>query len=616
MHSLGRFFHGLWRGLDVLRRLLHLLLLLALFGLLVGLLREEATPRLPAKAALVVRPSGEIVEQLSGAPVERAVSEAQGTGTPQTLLWDLTTAIRAAASDARIGALVIDTDDMGEAGQAKLEELAAAIAQFRHSGKKVIALGTYFIQSQYYLAAQADEVYLDPFGFVLLDGYARYRMYYKGALDKLSVDMHLFRVGKFKSAAEPYIRKDMSDADREESLTYLSALWGGYERAVASARKLTPQGVGQYADGYAAAVTAAGGNTAQVAKDGGLVTDLKTREQVEARVVALVGADAGGRGYRQVTVADYLRATRAEERERGHGAAVGVVVASGEILDGRQPPGTVGGESTSQLLREARFDPDIRAVVLRVDSPGGSVLASEQIYREVAALRQSGKPVVASMGDVAASGGYYIAAGADQIIASANSITGSIGVFAAIPTFSKTLAKIGITTDGVGTTPLAGVMQLDRPLSDDVSKLLQSTVDHAYGEFTARVSKGRGMTQDAVDAIAQGRVWAGVDAQRNGLVDRLGTYEDAVLEAARRGGLKPGYGVRRIEPQMSWAQQLLLQVRSLNGSILERAAWGHSGSGALLQRLAPLDRELTRALHMFGSAPGLTTYAYCFCSAP
>ncbi|MGC2461594.1 MAG: signal peptide peptidase SppA [Steroidobacteraceae bacterium] len=610
MHYFGRFIYGIWRGLDVLRRCLHLLLLLALFGIVIGALRQS-TPRLPEKAALVVRPSGDIVEQLSGEPIERALNEAQGEGVPQTLLWDLTTAIRAAAGDPRIPVLVIDTDDMGSAGQAKLEELAAAIAAFRHSGKKIIAHGTYFLQSQYYLAAQADEVYLDPFGFVLLDGYDRYRMFFKDALDKLSIDMHLFRAGKFKSAAESYTRRDMSAEDREESEAYLQALWRGYRAAVADARNLKAETIAQYADSYVTTVAAAGGDTAKVAKDSGLVSGLKTQQEVEDRLVDLVGADTNGKSYRQVSVADYLRATHAEDKQRGKGQAVGVVVACGEILDGKQPPGTVGGESTAQLLHEARQDDDIRAVVLRIDSPGGSVLASEQIYREVLALKRDGKPVVVSMSDVAASGGYYIAAAADQIIASPNTITGSIGVFAGIPTFSRSLAKLGINVDGIGTTPLSGATQLDRPLSADVGRLLQITVDHAYEEFLARVAKGRGKTREAVDAIAQGRVWAGGDARQQGLVDRLGNYDDAVAEAARRAGLKGGYGVRRIEPELSWAQQLLFHVRSSGERILGRIGLAQSGAAQLVQRLKPLDLELARWARL--SSPN-SIYAYCFCT--
>jgi protease-4 len=611
VHALGRIIYGVWRGLDVLRRFLHLLVLLALFGILVGALRQ-VTPRVPEKAALVVRPSGDLVEQISGEPLARALSEAQGGGMPQTLLWDLTAAIRAAASDPRIAVLLIDTDDMDGAGQVKLEEVASAIAEFRRSGKKIISFGSYFLQNQYYLAAQADEVYLDPFGFVLIDGFDRYRMFYKDALDKLSVDMHLFRAGKYKSAEEPFTRRDMSAEDKEESQAYLQALWRGYRESVAGARNIKSEAIAQYTNTYVAAVAAAGGDTAKVAKDGGLVSGLKTQQEIEDRMTDLVGADPSGKSYRQIGVSDYLRATRAaEKQQRGKGVAVGVVVASGEILNGKQPPGTVGGESTSLLLHEARLDPDVRAVVLRIDSPGGSVLASEQIYREVLALKQDGKPVVASMSDVAASGGYYIAAPADVIIASPNTITGSIGVFASIPTFSRTLNKIGINVDGIGTTQLSGAERIDRPLSADAARLLQITVDHSYEEFLARVAKGRSKTREAIDAIAQGRVWAGVDAKQQGLVDRLGSFDEAVKEAAARAKLSPGYGIRRIEPELSLAQQLLFQVRSTGEHLMQGFGLANRGAAQLARRLQPLDEEMARWARL--SAPN-SVYAYCFCT--
>jgi protease-4 len=312
-------------------------------------------------------------------------------------------------------------------------------------------------------------------------------------------------------------------------------------------------------------------------------------------------------------VQDYLRSTHADEKQRGRGPAVGVVVASGDILDGKQPPGLIGGVSTSQLLRAALLDSDIKAVVLRVDSPGGSVLASEQIYRAVQALKQDGKPVVISMGDVAASGGYYIASGADEIIASANTITGSIGVFAAFPTFNRTLAKIGITVDGLGTTPLSGATELDRPLSAAASELLQSSVDHSYQEFLARVAKGRGKAVDTINDIAQGRVWAGVDALRIGLVDRLGSYDDAVRDAASRAGLKGSYGVRRMEPELTLMEQLLLMMGSSSERALERLGVVHSGTSAtgVAQLTQQLQRELLRWAHL-SSANSI--YAYCFCS--
>jgi protease-4 len=618
MRYLFAFFRNLWRGLDVLRRVLHLLVLLALFTLLIVGLRGSI-PHLPERGALVIHPSGDIVEQLAGQPLQRALSEAQGESAPQTLLSDLTRAIRGAGTDTRIQALLLETNDMASAGQPELEELAAAIREFRATGKKVIAHGSYFLQSQYYLAAQADEVYLDPFGFVLLPGYDRYRMYFKDAIDKLAIDVHLVRAGKFKSADEPFIRRDMSEEDRQESATYLQALWLGYRTAVGAARHLDPQALSGYANDYAAAVRQAGGDLAGVAKSAGLVTALRTDDQVEQRMIELVGADPRKHGFQSVSLDDYLRALHAEEHlHRSAGSAIGVIVASGEILDGNQPSGTVGGESTAALLRQARADTDIKAVVLRIDSPGGSVLAAEQIYREVQLLRAAGKPVVASMGDLAASGGYYIAAPADEIVASANTITGSIGVFATVPTFDRTLAKLGVQVDGVGTTALSGSLRLDRPLQPQIESILQSSVDHSYAQFIQRVASGRRKSAAAVDAIAQGRVWAGRDALRLGLVDRIGGYDDAVHAAAKRAKLGKDYDVRVIEPQLSFAEQLLLNARGAFGRVLAplgagtRSALAPVLGAQLAPQLAPLAREVARWQRL--AAVPQHTLAYCFCA--
>jgi protease-4 len=404
----------------------------------------------------------------------------------------------------------------------------------------------------------------------------------------------------------------MSPEDREETRAYLQALWSGYRGAVARARGSTPEAIARYAEGYAAAVGAAGGDTAVVAKAAGLVTDVRTTRQVDARLQELVGRDADADGFRRVSQEDYLRVLAAERQlHRGRGAQIGVVIASGEILDGVQPPGSVGGESTARLLRAARLDAAIKAVVLRIDSPGGSVFASEQIYREVVALKQAGKTVIASMSDVAASGGYYIAAPADEIIASGNTITGSIGVFAGIPTFERALDKLGINVDGVGTTPLSGALRLDRSMSKDAAQLLQATVDHTYEEFLARVAAGRGKTREQVDAIAQGRVWAGVDAASRGLIDRIGGYDDAIKAAASRARLGKDYRVRRIEPELSLTQQLLLQLRA-GGAALARALAGEAGPAArIAARIDPRAREFARLERLAGASRPV---AYCFCS--
>jgi protease-4 len=603
------FFSGLWRGLDGLRKALHLLVLLVIFGIVVGLLRA-GTPRIPAKAALLVAPEGRLVEQLSGDPVQRAIEQARGDGHTETLLWDLTDSIRTAAGDARIPALALDLEKFEGATQPALEELAGALREFRAAGKKVIAYGTEFTQERYYLAAQCDEIYLDPMGFVLIDGYDRYRTYLKDALDKLGVDINVFRVGAFKSAVETYTRTNMSPEDREESRTYLTALWDSYQDAMTRARKLPSDALTKYVGSLAKTVPAAGGDAAQVALRSGLVTGIKTQLEAERRLIDLVGEDESDGSFKSVSVGDYVRYARAQKKVHAQGKPrIGVIVAAGEILDGEQPPGTVGGDSVSRLIRAARLDKDVKALVLRVDSPGGSVLASEEIYRELVALRAAGKPVVVSMGGYAASGGYYISAPADEIWASPATITGSIGIFAIIPTVDKTLGKIGVGVDGVGTTALSGQLRIDRPLGEEARTLLQSQVSRGYDDFLARVASGRHKSREQIDAIAQGRVWAGRDARRLGLVDELGSFNDAVKAAAGRAKLS-SYAAEFLEPELTWAQQLVLQLKSRLAGALWRASPGERTFAQVAQRLDPVAREAQRLARF--SVPN-RLYAHCFC---
>jgi protease IV len=608
--TLRSFFSGLWRGLDALRKALHLILLLVIFGVLVGLLRGSV-PRIPARAALLVAPEGQLVEQLSGEPLARALQESRGETHHETLLWDLTDSIRAAANDARIAALALDLEKFEGGTQPTLEELAAALREFRAGGKKVIAYGTEMTQERYYLAAQADEVLLDPMGFVLIEGYDRYRHYLKDVLDKLGVEINVFRVGAFKSAVESFTRNNMSPEDREESRSYLNVLWSSYQGAVTRARKLPPDALEKYVDSLSKTVPAAGGDAARVALQANLVTGLKTRIEFEQRLIGLVGKDDNN-SFKSVSVDDYVRYARAQKKLKADGKPrVGVIVAEGDILDGDQPPGSVGGDTIARLIRQARTDKDIKALVLRVDSPGGSVLASEQIYRELVALRNAGKPIVVSMSGYAASGGYYISAPADEIWASPATITGSIGIFAIIPTIERTLGKVGVGVDGVGTTPLSGQLRLDRPLGDEARTLLQSTVSRGYDEFLERVATGRKKSRDQVDAIAQGRVWAGTDARRIGLVDHaeVGSFNEAARAAARRAKVSD-YALEFIEPELTWAQALAMQLRSGLASLFLRASPTETALAQLAQRLDPVTLEAQRLARF--TVPN-HLYAYCFC---
>jgi protease IV len=379
-------------------------------------------------------------------------------------------------------------------------------------------------------------------------------------------------------------------------------------------RKLPPEALATYVGTLSKKVSAAAGNAARVALDAGLVTGIKSKQEVEKRLKDLVGADDSNGSFKSVSEQDYVRVARAQMKLRAEGKQrVGVIVASGEILDGDQPTGTIGGDSTARLIRQARLDKDVHAVVLRVDSPGGSVLASEEIYREILALRAAGKPVVVSMSTYAASGGYYISAPADEIWANPATLTGSIGIFAIIPTVDKTLGKVGVTVDGVGTTPLLGELRSDRPLGEDARSLLQSQISRGYEEFLGRVSAGRKMTRDQVDAIAQGHVWAGTDGKRLGLVDKLGSFDDAVKSAAHRAKLTD-YDIEFIEPELTWAQELVLSAKMRTARLLLKAfgpARSMGDSGALAQLATPLRREVER-LSRFSVRNRL--YAYCFCS--
>lgn len=603
--------HWLWRGLDGLRRFLHLLLLLAIFGLLIGIVRESQPPSVPQRTALVVEPHGRLVEQLSGDALQRAIENARGEGPQQTSLWDLVDAIRAGAKDHRIRVLVLNLDEMGDAGLPMLEELASAIGAFRASGKPVIVYGSSFDKDQYYLAAQASQIYLDPTGYVLIRGYGRYPLYFAGLLKKLGVRINVFRVGKFKSAVEIFTRDGMSKADRKQSLAYLDTLWSTYQREVTAARKLPADALSNYLDSLPKAVAAADGDAAEVALKARLVTGLANKLQVERRVAALVGRGPEG-SLNEISAEAYATIVHQVHRVRVRASKtrIGVIVASGEILDGDEPPGLIGGDSLSDLIRRVGRDKRIKAVVLRVDSPGGSVNASEQIYQQLKALRASGKPLVVSMGDLAASGGYYISSPANQIWASPATLTGSIGIFALIPNFTGAMDKLGIKSDGVGTTPLSGQFTVNQPLNSEARALIQSQIDRGYAQFVSRVAVGRHKAPDSINAIGQGRVWSGADAVHVGLVDHLGTLEDAVRAAAKLAKVKH-YEVQFVRPHVSWAQHLVQQAQARVAVSVLGPQLKLPELSAVAGRLGPYAHQLEQ-LARFSQRGKL--YAYCFCS--
>jgi protease-4 len=606
------FFGLVWRILEGVRRVLHLILLLVIFGFILAAL-HTSIPIVPHSAALIIAPEGELVEQMASDPVRRAFGQASGGPAPETLLRDVTDAIAAAKSDARIKLIVLDLGNMGSSGLSKLQEIGAALRDFRAAGKRVVAAGDSLDQTQYYLAAQAGEVYLDPMGMVYLDGFSYYRMFLKDAIDKLGVDVNVFRAGTYKSYTDQFSRSDMAPSERDESSVWLQALWNAYSQDVARARSLPSGALNEFIADQPAALAAVNGDAAKLALQRGLVTALKSRRQMADELKVLVGEDEDSHSFNSVSMNQYLVSVRSKHALKSKAdSKVGVVVASGEILDGHQPPGTIGGESTADLLRQARYDNAVKAVVLRVDSPGGSMFASEQILREVQFLRKAGKPVVVSMSTYAASGGYYISAAANQIFASPTTLTGSIGVFSVVPTFQHTLEKLGVKVDGIGTTPLAGDMRQDRALTPATRQILQNSVDHAYAEFLHRVGEGRKKAVEDVDKIAQGRVWAGIDAQRIGLVDHLGGLKDATDAAAKLAELGSDYEVDYIEPELNLREQLLMQLRS-ETLYMGRIA-GIIPPPSDLQRVLDPVIEQARAIARLNDPRGL--YAYCWCREP
>jgi protease-4 len=610
--ALNSFLGLVWRILEGVRRTLHLVLLLIIFGFLLAAL-HTSIPTVPRSAALVLAPEGQLVEQLSSDPVRRAVGHASGGPAPETLLKDVIDAIVIAKGDSRIKLIVLDLGQLGSSGLSKLQEIGAALREFRAAGKRVVVAADSLDQSQYYLAAQAGEVYLDPFGLVYVDGFSYYRMFLKEAIDKLGVDVNVFRAGTFKSYTDQFSRSDMAPSEREESSVWLAALWNAYQRDVTQARSLPANALDEYIAEEAGALAAVKGDAAKLALQKGLVTALKSRRQLADELKGLVGEDPDDHSFNSIGMVPYLAAARPKHVLKSKSdARVGIVVASGDILDGHQPPGTIGGESTSDLLRQARYDTAVKAVVLRVDSPGGSMFASEQILREVQALRKAGKPVVVSMSTYAASGGYYISAAANQIFASPTTLTGSIGVFSVVPTFEHSLEKLGVKVDGIGTTPLAGDMRMDRALGSAARQVLQVSVDHAYAEFLQRVGEGRKKTVAEVDKIAQGRVWAGVDAERIGLVDHLGGLKDSTDAAAKLAELGNDYEVDYIQPELSLREELLQELKS-QGLQMAHAA-GFIAPRSELDRVLDPVVEQARAIALLNDPRGL--YAYCWCREP
>jgi len=605
-----RTFGGLWWLLNTTRQLVFNLLFLALlFVLAVAWFAGERKPQVQEETALVLNLHGNLVEQFAGNSSELLLSETLGRERRETRVRDVLQALEAAAGDPGIVRAVLVLDDLSGGGTASLREVAAALARFRTSGKEVIAWGSDFSQRQYFLAAHADEVYLHPFGSVTLRGIGSNGLYFKDALDKLGITIHGFQAGKYKSAIEPLTRQAPSPEALEADLSWMSDLWSSWTGEVETARKLPPGHLGRLIDEMPQRIASAGGDLAQLALKDKLVDGIKTRDEFRAMFIER-GAPADDKKgtFRQVGFEAYLRTVASKT-----GPRIGVIVAQGEIVDDDAPTGMVGGRVTAELVRRAREDKEVKALVLRIDSPGGSVFGSELVRRELELTRQAGKPVVASMGDVAASGGYWIALASDEIVADPTTITGSIGVFGVLPTFEKTLEKIGVGTGGTSTTWLAAAQSPSKPLDARVAQMVQTRIDHYYQRFLGTAAAARNTTTEKIDEVAQGRVWTGRQAKANGLVDTLGGLNDAIASAARRAKLTD-YSVGYLEREPRGLERWL----SLFFGQLVVAAQEHLGwtlPFALPSLGREMQGELERQARLFAASRDdpLRTYAYCFC---
>ncbi|HCE3285604.1 signal peptide peptidase SppA [Vibrio parahaemolyticus] len=603
---IGLIFKGIWKSITFIRLALANLIFLLMIAVFYFAFTYtgEGRPVIEKESALVMNLSGPIVEQRRYVnPMDSVAGSLLGNEMPkENVLFDIVDIIRYAKDDAKVSGLVLALRDLPETNLTKLRYIAKALNEFKASGKPVYAVGDFYNQSQYYLASYADKVYMAPDGGVLIKGYSAYSMYYKTLLEKLDVSTHVFRVGTYKSAIEPFIRDDMSDAAKESATRWVTQLWSAFVDDVTTNRNINAKVLNPTMEELLTEMKSVDGDLAQLAVKMGLVDELATRQDIRTLFAKEFGSD-GKDSYNAISYYDYLATIRPDYTLANHDIAV--VVASGAIMDGQQPRGTVGGDTVASLLRQARNDEKVKAVVLRVDSPGGSAFASEVIRNEVEALKKAGKPVVVSMSSLAASGGYWISMSADKIVAQPTTLTGSIGIFSVITTFEKGFSKLGINTDGVGTSPFSGD-GITTGLSEGASQAFQLGIKHGYKRFISLVGSNRDMTVEEVDKVAQGRVWTGQDALSFGLVDQMGDFDDAVELAAKLANVTD-YGIYWVEEPLSptelFLQEFMNQVK---------VSLGVDATSLLPKSLQPVAQQFEQdasLLQSFNDPKG--QYAFC-----
>lgn len=610
-----RFFSFLWRSLERIikgiQALIFLVFVIVIVSALSGL--SGGGIEIPQSAALVVNPAGLLVEQAEGEPLDRAILQMQD-GQSQTIVRDVIESLRIAAADDRIKAVVLLPGQLQGGGLSKQQSIGDALEEFRESGKPVIAMADSYEQEQYYLAAHADEVYMHDFGLVLLEGFGYFKAYFADAIETLKVDMNVFRVGEYKSFVEPYLRNDMSAEDKESARRWLDALWTAYKRDVTDARGISAAEFDNYVNNMVEVLEAADGDAGVAAVNAGLVDGLMSHQEFRNYMIDMVGVDDEEPDtFARIDYQSYLAATSTAVEDTGpEQPNIAVIVATGEIVDGEAAPGTIGSATLAKLIRQAANDDEVAAVVLRVDSPGGSMFASEVLLDQLQALKEQGKPLVASMGSVAASGGYYISMAADEIWAAETTVSGSIGVGATFPTFQRSLDAVGVHVDGFGTTKLTGELNQSMELGDEARRLLDVSVRSAYDVFITKVAEARDLELSKMDDVAQGRVWIGGDAFELGLVDKIGGIDDAIESAATMANLDDGqYDVVYTKRELSFSERVLLSYARLLGmlfSVTDTSGYGLSED--LQQLLSIVDRELA-VMNAWNDPRGI--YYHCLC---
>ncbi len=609
IHSIVNIFRWIGKVLTGFRILtLNLAFLVLLFFIFSSLssYSPQKEVEISTNGALILSLSGDIVEEKQAIdPVSSLLNDKLGlnTGPTETLFQDILDAIAEATYDEKVTCILLDLSELGTVGLNQLQIIGKALTDFKTSGKKVIAAEDFYKQKAYYLASFADEIYLNPMGAVDLHGLGAYRLYFKDALNRLKINYHIFRVGTFKSAMEPIMRNSMSDEAKSQNLAWLTALWDTIIIDITRERKLSKESLREYTENIASELAMVNGDTALLALETKLVDGLKTREELRNYLVELTGKDQVG-SFKKIQLNDYLKTVpRSFIDSPGADGSIGIIIAQGTILNGQQPIGVIGGDTIGELIHKAAQDSDVNALVLRINSGGGSVFASEIIRQEILEYKKSGKPLVISMGSMAASGGYWIAADADKIWASPVTLTGSIGIFAAIPTFERSLSELGVYNDGVGTTSLAAALDLTQPLSPPLKESIQISLHHGYDQFLGIVAKGRSMSREEVTQIAEGRVFDGATAQKLGLVDELGTLEDAIDSAATLAGLTD-YSASYIRKPLTVKDEILQLFSGTFSSWLNSAAIPPSLLTAFSRLMAPI-----REIMFFNDPKGLYAHS-------